>query len=362
VVCDLTSSIGPQLHPHLSSLSPFIDDFADDLSSMMTLAVISRSHVIPSNRFSERRYPPSLVAHLASIIPPWLEPSASSDTVNTLASSVDTIRARIPQDPKAPSSSQPGGTFLGMPAMNVNMDMRKWNWGVLTFGKGATAKPSAQTSTSLSEKSKEKTLADVNPSLEVAHTEVEVNTDDLQDAISSDANSVRSESRASPESRDVPPITGEASPVEGHPLVVFTDPNPDQHKVRALSTGSIPTTIPVEETPPPSPPPLPEFSTTRVHLAPSRDSVATRRVSVHYLIVSIFISQDIVLYVIDFFAQRKDLMIALIDEQEAAEDIPTANNIDLQYASENALELFDSIQMAANEATLKECVLYTFFS
>ncbi|KDR80671.1 hypothetical protein GALMADRAFT_91189 [Galerina marginata CBS 339.88] len=339
------TSPGPLLHPCFSPLIPIIDEFSDKLSSESTPVVLSRQHIIPSGRYSEGRYPAALASHLSSMIPPPVAPSRSSDTLNTLASSVDTIKGkRIPDSSANGAPSNPraedgaGVNFLGIPAMNVNMDMKKWNWpGYLTFGKGSTVKPPLDKST-IPQPEKEKqhaTTPTTSKDLELSRVEVEVNADALEDAISSDSLSLA-------------PNVGDGS-LNGDSKPTTDLPGPDQlnlsdgidHPITndiSLESNSTALSLAVsnlpDDSPPPSPPPLPEFSMTRLHLAPFQDGTSTRRVTIHYLI-------------------RGELMLALINTQGRANGNQQEDDADLHIAAERVIKLFDDLESAIYDAGLK---------
>lgn len=243
------------------------------MSSNIAPILLSREQVIPSSRFTEGRYPSALATHLSSMIP------APSTGLNALAASVETIKGGTSTDSKVSTSKtvkptdNAGGGFLGMPSMNVKMDMRKWNWpGYLTFGKGNSTKPSIENLAMLSanavkEKEGHTAVFSIHKGYESSQVEVPVNPDDLHDAITSDSismsqsqgQSTGKEKRNSPDPDQLNGLIGEN----------FLDDAIDETRG--------------EETPPLAPP-LPEFSFTRLHLA-SLNSAESKRVSIHYLVV-----------------------------------------------------------------------------
>ncbi|KAF8966338.1 hypothetical protein BDZ97DRAFT_1809094 [Flammula alnicola] len=330
---------GPLLHPCFSSLIPIVDEFSSSLSPDTTPVVLTRLHIIPSERYIEGRYPAALAAHLSSMIPPRISASRSSDTLNTLASSVDTIRGKRPPEASSKGSSNADGgvNFLGMPAINMNMDMRKWNWpGYLTFGKGNSSKSSPdQSSTSTSEEKKEEPLPapDTIPR-EPSQVEVEVNTEALEDAIASDSLSIASKDRngltdsegatdASP-----PPDARETDTASNGDGPIARDFALESPKAMTSSRSEIFSNH-TEDTPPPSPPPFPEFAMTKLHLAPYQDPTVTRRVTISYLIVVhpfFFLEPSFDVYVDHL---ESELMLALINTKdemdESQENIKSSN-------------------------------------
>ena len=248
--------------------------------------LLSRGQIIPSSRFTEGCHPSALSAHLSSMIP---APSTGSSATNVLAASVETIRGTSTNSKLTSESakiikpgSSGGGTFLGMPSMNVKMDMRKWNWpGYLTFGKGSSTKPSIENLASLAEDEKDKeggnTLSSIHKEQEVNQVEVPVNPDALHDAIASDSISISHGQAVSiREEGQIPP-----TPDQVNGLTVDDVPNDAIHREGPHLAKS---TISREETPPLTPR-LPEFSLTRLHLATWNNPTDTRRVSIHYLLV-----------------------------------------------------------------------------
>jgi hypothetical protein len=272
----------------------------------MTPVVLTRQYIIPSERFNAARYPSTLAAHLSTMIPPHLDTSQSSDTLNTLASSVDTIRAQRGAEsndnkPSFSKSNGGSGNFLGMPVGNMNMDMRKWNWpGYLTFGKGNSHKPLGERPSDPKEKPEITGNSDATSQIEV-----QVNRDALEEAISCDSMSLASGGRNGS-------AKGDAS-VEKPPSVSESDsapdneqPSPEANQVVLESTKSPSVTFsdPPDAPRPTSPPLLPEFSMTKVHLAPFQDPTNTRRVAIHYHIVSLTITFWWKLKIICFTAER----------------------------------------------------------
>ncbi|KAJ3515173.1 hypothetical protein NLJ89_g1914 [Agrocybe chaxingu] len=342
---------GPLLPPCYASLIPILDEFAENLSTDIIPVIFSRQHIIPSTRFTTEHYPASLTAHLASVVPPKLNHSPSSDTLNTLASSVDTIRGRLPTNAatavaKAPvnaTTNSGGANFLGMPpmpAMNMNMDVRKWNWpGYLTFGKSTASKPSTEKSVSIVTEKENPQTPPKKPEGQKddarSHLAVEVNTDALEDAIASETMSLASGagSEAEPNGQDIPSTSSRTGT---HPSDIIISPvSVDPPSMPASSPSrSLIFNRPPEESPPPTPPALPEFSLTRLHLAPFEDPTATRRTTIHY------------------FVQR-DFMLALIDAHQEGVEGEDSETRDLQTAAEQALKLFDDIESAIYDAGLK---------
>ena len=231
------------------------------------------------------------------MIPPHLDTSQSSDTLNTLASSVDTIRAHRgaefndnkPNISKSNPNDGGTGNFLGMPVVSMNMDMRKWNWpGYLTFGKGSSKPLAERPSNPSPGKEKAETVAnsDVTPQIEV-----QVNKDALDEAISYDSMSLPSGAGNGWDKEDArvdnPPSVNESNPA---PHNEQPSPEANQDVLESTKSPSVAFSDRPEATRPISPLLLPEFSMTKVHLAPFQDPTNTRRVAIYYHIVSLTIA------------------------------------------------------------------------
>ena len=329
---------GPQLHPYFASLVPIVNDFARNLSPDTAPVLLSRPYIIPSTRYDEGRHPSVLAYHLSTLIP---RPSSSSGTVATLAASVETIRGRSREESNAASSfsntvkpsDARGGNFMG-----VKMDMRKWAWpDYLTFGRGSSIKPSVEKV--LLPIEKETTNKEETPS----SVEVEVDAEDLQDAITSDSMSLSSRTRRIPLQEEP-----NGSPLNGSAVIGEGAAGDDELSSPTRSTdvtsdrGEIP----------PSTPPLPEFSLTRLHLAPCDIPTATKRVSIHYFIVSVLKEPDASIPLIYTF-QRNGYMLSLLHMQEQTDEGRASESTDLDYASENVTKLFDDIDAIINEVDMK---------
>ena len=272
--------------------------------------------------------------HLLGMIPPCRDPSDALDALN---SSVDTLKCRdTPGHNPNLKDSDASSTFLGMPAMGVNMDMRKWNWpGYLTFGrsngpKQGSDKIAAPTS------EKEKTIT----GQEISHVEVEVNASALEDAISSDSLSV-SQLLVHPERQG-----------EDHHETPNNINGDDLPTSPSLTTpGSAPD---IDGPPPlaPSPPPLPEFSMTRLHLAPLHNPMSTAPMTIHYFIVSMSACFPTLLLTKH---KRNQVMLALIKNEENTGENYDVEADDLETAAKSVLSLFDEIDSRILDADQKRC-------
>ncbi|PBK99517.1 hypothetical protein ARMGADRAFT_1161164 [Armillaria gallica] len=164
---------GIPLHPQYHTLVPLLDQFASQIPVTASSIIVTPSHVIPSTSFVKARYPSSFPARLMCLIPPPPPPSPQLPPGSPVK--------KRPPDPEA--GTQPS-SFLGMPTVNLNMNM-KWGWpGYLTF-KGSAKRPEMPT-------------AEVKPPTPKDGGEienVEIDKSALDDAIHSDVISVHSAQR-----------------------------------------------------------------------------------------------------------------------------------------------------------------------
>ena len=291
--------------------------------------VLTFPYVIPSTRYTDCRYPPSLAVHLLGMVPSYRDPSDAPDALN---SSVDTLKCRdTPGHNPNLKDSDANSTFLGMPAM----DMRKWIWpGYLTFGKSNGSKQGPDKIAA--------PASDTFTEQEISHVEVEVNASALEDAISSDSLSV-SRLLTHPERQRE---DQHETPNNVNRDDLSTTPSPP-----LTATGSAPDI----DGPPPSPPcspPHPEFSMTRLYLAPLHSPTTTAPVTIHYFIVSISACFPALLLTKD---KRNQVMLALIKNEEDAENYD-AEADDLEVAAKGVLSLFDEIDSRIPDADQKRCV------
>jgi hypothetical protein len=246
---------------------------------------------------------------------------------------VDTLKCRdTPGHNPNLKDSDASSTFLGMPAMGVNMDMRKWNWpGYLTFGKAKQGPDKITVPVS----EKEKTITEQV----ISHVEVEVNPSALEDAISSDSLSV---------SRLLIHPEGQGETQHESPNNINEDDLPTSPSPPLTTAGSVPDADGI----PPSPPPLPEFSMTRLHLAAFDSPMSTTPVTIHYFVVSMF---TCFLTLLLTKHKRNQVMLALIKNEEGSTESYDAEADDLEAAAKNVLSLFDEVDLKIYDADQKRC-------
>ena len=274
------------------------------------------------------------------MVPPPIDPSDALDALN---SSVDTLKCRdTPGHNPILKDSDASSTFLGIPAMGVNMDIRKWNWpGYLTFGKGNGSKrgPDKVATPTLE---KEKTITEQ----EISHVEVEVNASALEDAISSDSLSV---------SRLLIHPEGQGEDQHETPNYINGGDLPTSPSPPLTTTGSAPDIDGPPPSPPSpsSPPPLPEFSMTRLYLAPLHSPTSTTPVTIHYFIVSMSACFPTLLLTKH---KRNQVMLALIKNEENAAESYDVEADDLEAAAKGVLSLFDEVDSRIYVADQERCV------
>jgi hypothetical protein len=265
---------------------------------------------------------------LGMVTPPHRNPSDALDALN---SSVDTLKCRDTSDHNSNlKNSDASSTFLGIPAM----DMRKWNWpGYLTFGKSNGSKQGPDKIAATTSE-KDKTITEQ----EISQVEVEVNASALEDAISSDSLSLSrllSHPEGGEDQHETPnSINGDDLP---------TSPSPP-----LTTIGSSP-----EIDGPPSPPPLPEFSMTRLYLTPPHSPTSTAPVTIHYFIVSMSACSPTLLLTKQ---KRNQVMLALIRNEENAAENYDVEADDLEAAAKGVLSLFDEVDSRICDADQKRCV------
>ena len=317
-----TRRSGLPLHPLYRSLVPLLDNFASKLAEEIVPIVISPPHLIPSTRFSNAGYPSSLSRHLLLLTPPSRPLTIRQETDQTINTSpnisepIGTIQPSPVSTPLNPSntagssSSSSGPTFLGMPAVNVNMDVRKWSWpGVLSFGRNQGKKMRGQVLDDDGPEPKEKgSPREEGDNEETQPVPVNVDTSSLEDAMLSDARSVAAISV----STDPSSVTGVDFPLAsdsqtaGGPETITedhlsstdaayqierglpsTDAMPPNNEKSSLD--SVPPSIKGETLPSQTSlsTPAPEFMSTMVHLPVGHDALVTKWRKVLYLGVGI---------------------------------------------------------------------------
>ena len=296
------------MHPLSNQLTPLIETLEDALPPHYFPLALASPCIIAS-RDSTYSIPPGLLRRLLSLIPTAISRTPSKD--NAVKETGDAQREqKTPHDNKTGTVTK---KFLGIPGIpapnvNVNMDVRKWTWPLsLTFGaNGNTVDVKGNAPP-------ERKIAESNDSSSPAKPIVEVNSQALEEALSSetaqqDTNTLEQQSTRT--TSDTPKEDGDLA-IPRTTVVLSTiekdDPEPD-----APSNG----TEPKEELPPPKPPIF--FMETRVHL-PNNDPLDTHLKIIRYLRVCFLDILCLVTIVKRTYLQHNNLLLALIPSVDADE-------------------------------------------
>ncbi|TFK39855.1 hypothetical protein BDQ12DRAFT_681350 [Crucibulum laeve] len=329
---DFEKHLGVPVHPFFSSVLPTIDHFACHLPEEIHPVVLCSTTAIPSTTYLNARYPSSLIRHLLSMIPPAPESFSTNDP---LASSVDTIKGKQPQDlsrqntmKAATSNDTSQNHFMGIPNMNVNMDMRKWNWpGYLTFGRASGKNPPNL----LAPESEKKASPTEEATPQQSAIEVQVDRSALEEAMSSDSISVTS-SKALTEAEDQSEDVAKADSPSMNSITnsPTTDRHPSVEEYEQSPSEPSETPSPPEDVGLIDAPPLPSFLSMNVHLSRD-DPLVTRRTKIYFLI-------------------RDQWLLALPGAE--AGDSEDDDNLHLNTAAGKAYQLFDDLESKINERKL----------
>ncbi|KAF8916240.1 hypothetical protein CPB85DRAFT_348549 [Mucidula mucida] len=238
--------LGAPINPKHRPITQLLDATCPQIPSI----IITPLYVIPSTSFTQAHYPTSLPRLISTLLPPPSSPLIPEEPLGDTHPNSDLNEGRV-----APS------TFLGMPSMNLNMNMSlKLNWpGYLTF-KGKRAEQTSPSST-----------PPPDPTIEYAGTEQRpedaiVDKQALDDAINS-------------ESR--PPSD---LPVEGDNVSTNTLLSGAEDQLQPPSPLSPrPSSDTSSLKAPPSPIPPPELSSIAVHLAPPDNPLQTELTTINFL-------------------------------------------------------------------------------
>ncbi|KAF5387402.1 hypothetical protein D9757_005785 [Collybiopsis confluens] len=123
--------LGPPLHPLHRSILSILDTLANDIPEYIFPIAASSTHIIPSARYSEARFPMALSHFIQKLVPPPPEgtPPPSSITQDGTARPQQSEDSSLAlQNYQSPANDSARSSFMGM-----NIDIAKWNW--LSFGK-----------------------------------------------------------------------------------------------------------------------------------------------------------------------------------------------------------------------------------
>ncbi|KAH7914595.1 hypothetical protein BJ138DRAFT_1205594 [Hygrophoropsis aurantiaca] len=279
---DLGVDLGLPLHPLHHSVLPLIDIFTSHIPENITPLILSPPNVIPSIRYKDSNYSPALARHLLSLAQPYskdkispLSESMLSHSSRNATSGTDKVRSN--------GAVHASSGFLGIPVVNLNMDVRKWSWpGALTFGKNPHAKPKSSNEAQIMEKS-------IGPD----ETITEIDKMALEDAISSglQENYSIGIEPGPHEIRDQPPASPSKSSVEDGQDERYSSQDVDTPKTSRVPSpvGSPSNASPRISTFNAFPShdsmtaPIPDFSSIHVFLADKDNPSETRRSKVLYM-------------------------------------------------------------------------------
>ncbi|KAG5731322.1 Vacuolar fusion protein CCZ1 like protein [Termitomyces sp. T112] len=281
--------LGISLHPSYRSLAPIITDFSQHLPDQVSSVIIQPPYLIPSPQYFAANHPISLPRYLLSLIP--------EAPVSEATSHDETMLGERPFDGAASNGKNPSrepstSSFLGMPAMNMNV---KWGWpAALTFGKGSDRRQGSVSKERLEEK-ETPTARENRPCDTFLPSTVTQGLDHgaLADAISEDMSSSVSTSSITDE-HSIPPLLdmkiqpsilppSEAS--EQVEDILSVDADASHYHRSAGNVDLIMTTSPLNTADPAvlSPPP-PVFSSLDIHLATLDSPHLTTGHKIYYII------------------------------------------------------------------------------
>lgn len=264
------------LHPAHRKLTSVLDTFSQEHLAGYATFVLVHPDVVPSSAFLRSGFPGALPQYILTRVPPPAPPplpdgGSASTTPDGEKQSRDVSGMNTPDD-KRMDTVRGHKTFSSLDMRNL-----KWMWTGLTFGKGASAKPpplptpspGASQDDAAKQLSPQDPLPDHNLLQPTAgQSEVDVDRESLQEAISSENGfvSATQPSTPNPDSAALP-IESSASNELGSTITEETTPTTGE-----TSKPRTPTPEPVV----PSEPPL-EFLSTTVHLAKLDVPLETRR-------------------------------------------------------------------------------------
>jgi len=269
---------GVPLHPSFRSLVPLLDAFSSELPDGALPVLLSPPYVVPSTPYTAAECSSSLLRHLLSLISPATPalndkaPSHDRDTTVT-SKGIGKPDPALLSGKDPPKGPDPAALFLGMPAVNLNVT--KWNWsGYMTFGRAIGKKnPTGEKNPIPASFMGPPENAHVGPAQEVV-----VDKNALEDAISehisitiSDLLDEHAQHTSGIATRD--------------DVVDPPEPNGFQTSHERIPADSGSASPIYSVTAVPSEPPQLEFSSRRVYLAKSSDTLTVPQ-KVFYLLVS----------------------------------------------------------------------------
>ncbi|EIM86915.1 uncharacterized protein STEHIDRAFT_168790 [Stereum hirsutum FP-91666 SS1] len=140
---ELGEHLGIPLHPLYPSILPVLDEFTMNLqtedaeSDSPTPFLLIPPHVIPSSTYSSSHPSHALPLYLRSRFPPPRPPSLNDPSSSSKGGD---SRVNSPGDKdEGVGGAGTAAVANAFVAIGQSMDVRRWNWGALTFGKGGTS-------------------------------------------------------------------------------------------------------------------------------------------------------------------------------------------------------------------------------
>jgi hypothetical protein len=192
---------GVSLHPYYQSLQPLLDSACFHFEDQDIPFIIIPPHFVPSARYLDVHLPLSLPRQLLSIFPAP-RPRAVRRSTSQGSTITDKKKGKANKSPAlsiagsaatTPGEPGAGGNFLGVPGMNIAMDVmdvRKWNWGALTFGRGAKGGKSMASSSTTPASASDKLQREASP-----RPDAKIDMAALVDAMSSEHGSTSHDSK-----------------------------------------------------------------------------------------------------------------------------------------------------------------------
>ena len=254
----------------------------------------------------DAHYPASLSQHVLSLIPPPPPPTARTDD-NVSEHTQTAVCYSTPTSPQQPiptdttrsiaKNAQASNTILGIPKVSIkpDIDVRKWGWpGYFTFRKSSPRK-ALEIPLVEQEPSPKKSYGQDEETSAKENITFEIDRKALEEVLATDGpiHPVSALPHSPSEGDTANPASSDDHPTESSPLDAATRSFPSlDARNEALvgeaspATGVVfPTTEPVESVPA-CPSPVPEFSTSTVHLG-RYDVLDTHRRRLFYITVSI---------------------------------------------------------------------------
>ncbi|KIP08810.1 hypothetical protein PHLGIDRAFT_87678 [Phlebiopsis gigantea 11061_1 CR5-6] len=288
--------LGPPMHPMHHSQTPLLDAFSSEYLGSLATFLLIPPYIVPSKQLTSSEYPSVLTNHIMSRLPQ--PPAPAPQELPSTLPSTDFEKRSHDLPVVAPSAVKSLNQTIRAagPLFNVDMPNLKWMWSGLTFPKSSSTKPSASHTPVIPP---DLPLAgtqpsDMNPNttLSVPKSEVEVDAESLQDAMTSDGWASSLPSPTLPETVPLPPspvgddvdesteYAAADLPEEGTPRLTYDTTMTQRIEQQAAIPPSLTTEVPLKEWVPPVS--IPEFQSAPVYLASGSDPLQTRKHKVFY--------------------------------------------------------------------------------